>query len=319
MGKRLTKEEIIKRAIKVHGNKYDYSEFLKDEFVYKDHKQEMPIICLKHGLFKQQVRHHMNGCGCQKCSNKYHYTTEEFIQKLNEIYGDIFDYSKTKYVGAFDDVTVICKIHGEFTKDAHSLLQGHGCNKCSKKHHYTTDEWVQLAKEIHKLDDYVYTKSKYVDSKTDICVICPKHGEFWQNPYYHLKGCGCPICNESKLEKDIREFLLEKEIIFEPQKTFEWLKFKKHGLLKYDFYLPKYKVAIECQGIQHFKEVYHFKINKKKLKTVQERDRIKNKLSKENGVKLLYFSNLNIKYPYEVFKDKEELLNKILNKNESNC
>ena len=224
-----------------------------------------------------------------------------------------FDYSKTKYTGIFNDVTVICKTHGEFTKNAHSLLQGHGCNKCSKKYHYTTDEWVQLAKEIHKLDNYDYTKSIYVDSKTDICVICPKHGEFWQNPPSHLKGCGCPICNESKLEKEIRELLLRNKIVFEAQKTFDWLKFKKHGLLKYDFYIPKYNIAIECQGIQHFKEVYHFKTNAEKLKIIQERDKVKNKLSNENGIRLLYYSNLGIEYPYKVFEDKEDLLNNILN------
>lgn len=41
------------------------------------------------------------------------------------------------------------------------------------------------------------------------------------------------------------------------------------------------------------------------------RDTKKRKLCKENGILLLYYSNLGIEYPYEVYENKEELLNKI--------
>ena len=316
MKKRLTKEEIVERARKVHGDKYDYSEFLKEDFEYKNNKQKVPIICLTHGIFMVEVRHHLCGIGCSKCSNKHHHSNEEFVKKLKCIYGDGYDYSKTEYLGAFKDVTVTCKKHGDFTKNAHSLLQGHGCNKCAKKHRWRTDEWVSMAKEVHKADNYDYSKSEYINAKTNVCIICPIHGEFWQSPHYHLKGCGCPHCNESKLEKEIREFLISKNIKFESQKTFDWLKFKKQGILKYDFYLPEHKIAIECQGIQHFKNVDYF--NKDGLNKIQKRDKVKFNLSIKNGIKLLYYSNIGIEYPYKVFENKENLLNEILNYNESN-
>ena len=309
MRKRLTKEEIVERARKVHGDKYGYSEFLKDDFVYKNNRQIMPIICPIHGKFTVEVRHHMSGIGCSKCSKKHNYSETEFIDRLKEIYGDKYDYSKTKYTKVNNDVIVTCKEHGDFTKNSHSLLQGHGCTKCSHKYKWSTDEWVEEAKKVHG-DKYDYSRTNYVDAKTDVEIICPIHGEFWQNPYNHLKGCGCSTCNESKLEKEIREFLLLKNIKFESQKVFNWLKYKKQGILKYDFYLPQYNVAIECQGIQHFKLVERFG---DKLEIIQERDRIKKELSHINGVKLLYYSNLGIKYPYKVFEDKEDLLNNILN------
>lgn len=173
-----------------------------------------------------------------------------------------------------------------------------------------------MAKEVHKADNYDYSKSEYINAKTNVCIICPIHGEFWQSPHYHLKGCGCPHCNESKLEKEIREFLISKNIKFESQKTFDWLKFKKQGILKYDFYLPEHKIAIECQGIQHFKNVDYF--NKDGLNKIQKRDKVKFNLSIKNGIKLLYYSNIGIEYPYKVFENKENLLNEILNYNESN-
>lgn len=33
---------------------------------------------------------------------------------------------------------------------------------------------------------------------------------------------------------------------------------------------------------------------------------------KEHGIKLLYYSNLHIDYPYKVYEDKEELLKEIV-------
>ena len=74
--------------------------------------------------------------------------------------------------------------------------------------------------------------------------------------------------------------------------------------LTLDFYLPKYNIAVECQGIQHFEDSRMLKCEK-----VIERDNIKRKLCEENKIKLLYYSNLKIDYPYEVITDKNKLLN----------
>lgn len=72
-------------------------------------------------------------------------------------------------------------------------------------------------------------------------------------PANHLRGEGCPICNESRLEKEISEFLNENGIEYERQKRFDWL-----GKMSLDFYLPKHNIAIECQGAQHFEPVGFF-------------------------------------------------------------
>lgn len=31
-----------------------------------------------------------------------------------------------------------------------------------------------------------------------MCIICPEHGEFWQYPSDHTKGCGCPKCGRER-------------------------------------------------------------------------------------------------------------------------
>lgn len=53
----------------------------------------------------------------------------------------------------------------------------------------TTEEYIQLAKELNGNEEYDYSKTVYVDIFTDINVIC-KDGEFIINPIKHLKGYG---------------------------------------------------------------------------------------------------------------------------------
>lgn len=75
----------------------------------------------------------------------------------------------------------------------------------------TTEEFICKAIEIHG-DKYDYSKVEYINSHIKVCIICNRCGrEFWQMPYDHLNGKGCKYCNESKLEKNARNFFKEKK------------------------------------------------------------------------------------------------------------
>ena len=120
-------------------------------------------------------------------------TTEEFIQEAKTIHGDKYDYSKVEYKNAYTKICIICPNHGEFWQTPSHHLSGQGCPKCNGKLKYTKENFIKKAREIHK-DKYDYSKIKYVNAHTGICIICPDHGEFWQLPCNHLKGCGCGLC-----------------------------------------------------------------------------------------------------------------------------
>jgi len=61
--KSLTKQEFIKRAKRIHNDKYDYS-----ITEYKNNKTKVKIICKKCGnIFEQYPENHLNGYGCSKC------------------------------------------------------------------------------------------------------------------------------------------------------------------------------------------------------------------------------------------------------------
>lgn len=170
----------------------------------------------------------------------------------------------------------------------------------------TKEEVVERARKVHG-DKYDLSKLVYKNNKTKICVICPKHGEFWQMPYEHLNSKGCKLCRESKMEVYVRNILSKNNIDFEAQKRFEWL-----GLQSLDFYLPKYNIAIECQGIQHYKPVSFGskRLNKfEMLDLVKKRDKNKKNACEEHDIKLLYFSDKQ--YEENVIIDENKLLEEI--------
>lgn len=57
-------------------------------------------------------------------------TNEEYVTRLKNRYGDMYDYSMVNYTRLCDVVTLICPKHGLFEKKAETLLRGCGCDKC---------------------------------------------------------------------------------------------------------------------------------------------------------------------------------------------
>ena len=286
----LSTNEFVEKAQLVHGDKYDYS-----KVIYTKTKENIVIICHIHGEFLQKPNDHLSGCGCPKCGNEsvihnISLTKDDFIIKSNNIHRNMYDYSKVEYINNFSKVCIICSEHGEFWQEPKSHLKGHGCPKCGNSLVKTSKECIEDFKKVHG-DKYDYSNVEYVNSKRKVNIICPEHGIFKQTPNAHLKGCGCPRCSDSKLEREVAKFLGCKNIKLERQKRFYWL-----GKQRLDFYLPDYNIAIECQGEQHFKPVDFAGrgdvwANKLFLKN-QERDKLKLKLCKDNNIRLLYYSSL---------------------------
>lgn len=122
---------------------------------------------------------------------------EYFIQKAKKIHGNRYDYSKVEYKGSREKVCIICPEHGEFwqTPSVH-LRAKYACPMCAKNNlKFNTEEFIERAKNIHG-NKYDYSKANYINNKTRLCIICPRHGEFWQTPSQHLGGHGCPKCGE---------------------------------------------------------------------------------------------------------------------------
>ena len=147
---------------------------------------------------------------------------EKFLIKLKKTHGDNIDTSKVKYVNSQTKVCLICHKkdkngieHGEFWQAPADTVRGRGCPKCAnekrgprQEDRMTTEKYIQKEREVHG-DKYDLSKAVYINANTKMCFICPEHGEFWQLPFAHLKGQGCPKCAGRALSQDdiIKKFL----------------------------------------------------------------------------------------------------------------
>ena len=61
----------------------------------------------------------------------------------------------------------------------------------------TTEEFIKKARAVHG-DKYDYSKVEYVNNLTKVCIVCPEHGYFFQNPIVHLNGHECSECGKKK-------------------------------------------------------------------------------------------------------------------------
>lgn len=302
----LGNEEFIRRAIEVWGSKYSYS-----KVEYKGNKKKVIVTCPIHGDFQTIPYDFLQGHGCPECGiesikEKRRRKPEELLRLANEVHHGKYDYTKAVFTNKRNKITIICPKHGEFEQSLGNHLLGQGCPKCKTEMQAdlfskSAEDFIKQARSVHG-NFYDYSLVEYKNNKTDVIVICPKHGKFKVAPQDHIAGGnGCPICAESKLERKVRLALDKKGIQYiHPARNFDWLRYERKQHL--DFYLPEpYNVAIECQGFQHF--VADDRTGEEGLALRKEMDINKYNLCKEHGIRILYFSTKESYLP-NVYLDK---------------
>lgn len=206
----------IKKAREIHGDTYDYA-----HAVYTRMHDKITITCSIHGNFDQLPYNHLKGKGCKECGraktddfmrtyskdrsikSEQIRSTEQFIKRSEEIYGDLYTYEKAVYTNGKNNIIVTCKIHGDFTQKVYLFLyKQSGCKMCSKarvvvKRTTSNDDFLMKAKTVHGTR-YDYSVTDYKHCEKDVDIICTKHGKFKQRPNVHLKGGGCPHCANEK-------------------------------------------------------------------------------------------------------------------------
>lgn len=214
-----SRESFIEQAKKVHGDKYDYS-----KVDYVNIGSKVCIICREHGEFWQVPYSHLKGHKCPKCANdtknkKRIYSQDEIIEKLHAIFGERYGYDRVLYKNMRTPIILVCHEkdangieHGEFSMRPDNIFSCHqGCPKCyddrrGQAQRKPVEQFIAEATKVHG-GLYEYHKVEYKGDKVKICIVCPVHGDFWQQPSNHLKGQGCPHCsgNAKKWNKETCE------------------------------------------------------------------------------------------------------------------
>ena len=162
------------------------------------------------------------------------------------------------------------------------------CGECKiqSEPYYTKKEFQDI---VEKSNRYIELCENYIDLQTKISYRCKKCGSvYYAKPRNLLMGsCGCKKCRQSKGEIVISSYLDEHHIEYESEKIFNDC--TDIRVLRFDFYIPSFNTVIEYDGKQHFEPVEYFGGKSEFLK-LQNRDKIKEKYCKANGIKLIRIS-----------------------------
>ena len=257
--KRLNTTKFIKEAIKIYGNKYDYS-----LVNCKNNYDNVTIICPIHGKFEQRPTVHLrkNGKGCPKCCVNYKKSLEDYLKVFNNIHGDKYDYSLVNNINNGQSmIDIICPLHGIFKQRAILHYRGHGCKFCANKenglnHRISVENFIEKSVKIHG-DTFDYSLIKEIENvQIGVPIKCKEHNEiFYQRPDNHMNGKnGCKKCKcmgISHLEKEMINFVKEnysnniKENVRNIITPYEL-----------DIYLPDLKLAFEFNGLYWHSELY---------------------------------------------------------------
>ena len=235
----LSKDEFIKRANEVHGERYDYS-----LVNYKDTKTKVEIICKEHGSFFQSPNKHMQGNGCPACGRERtaehnFLTLDDFIRKAKNVHGDKYDYSKSLYTGADNKLEIICEKHGKFEQTPHNHLKGTNCPSCGASISKPEIKLKDLIKSFYKGE--IITNSKNIIPPMELDIFVPTlnlaiefnggywHSEKFKDKNYHIrkynlcKSKGIRLVSiweweylkdRDKIENFIKNLILEKKKLF---------------------------------------------------------------------------------------------------------
>lgn len=246
-------------------------------------------------------------------------TTPITVDNIKDVLGSIrkykplFDFSRSIWRGESVPIKIICKKHNKlFHQTVKSLFKGEIlCPECRKELGLPPipkkcKDWKILLGEFRKVHgdrfEYPNLEEEYTHTHVNIKIKCNVCGHlFEQQPHDHLiKEQGCPKCNYSKLERKIELFLIREGYKYIPlvrkstDKKFEFLERQS-----YDFFLPDYNIAIECQGKQHFiPTAFGGKSPEEHLEYVINLDKIKIQKSKEHKIKLIHVVDEKVKKQY---------------------
>jgi hypothetical protein len=201
--RKLTTEEFINRANKIHKNKYDYS-----KSVFKNIRTKVLIICPIHGEFMQTPKNHMNGQGCPQCGQKYakewsKNNHEHFKNESLKRFGNVYELPnlETLYENSHSKIIIKCNKCGNvFEKIAcdHLTSPHGGCLHCYANKSNEEEEIINFIKEKIGINNIV-TRDRKILNGRELDILIPNkniaieyNGIFWHNELnkpknYHLE------------------------------------------------------------------------------------------------------------------------------------
>lgn len=222
--------------------------------------------------------------GCPKCGYlkaNYEKAFNYFINKYNSEKYELIEFESCH------KVTVKCKICGAIRTTTADNIYRYGCPNCSlikgsQVQRLTKEQFINNSIKVHGTF-YDYSKAEVIDYNTKVCIICPKHGEFWQSPRKHYGDkCGCPKCASSHGERLICQILNDLNINYQYQVKIKNPYNDNNFII--DFKIDN--IIIEYNGQQHYTPVEHFG-GELRFQQQKQRDEYLKRYCEDYNIKLL--------------------------------
>lgn len=251
----------------------------------------------------------LNGHRCRKCANKINAekrskTHVQFIEEVFNLVGREYEVLSF-YTRSKDKVNFKHALCGRnFSMIPNAFLRGQRCPYCYGTKPYTTAEFKNLVYSI--VGDEYEVLSEYITAKSKIKF---RHNEcknvFYMSSNKFLRGCRCSICNSSKGERRILEFLKKNNINFKRQYVFEDC--RNIYPLPFDFGILDENdgllFLIEYHGKQHYEPIEWFG-GEKGFEYRERLDLIKYNYCITNNIKLLVISHKEYEHIDSILKTK---------------
>jgi len=261
---------------------------------------KIEFICPIHGEYTQKLYTHINLTkGCPRCSRSKSLKESRKRKRprwkeLEKLIGE----DKTKDLGCFDKVTLVCDKHGPYEQTVNSFLEGrNGCQECRWENYSKVRSKNERAKNPYPESFYddLYDKEKFLKVKPraldKVDFWCPDHGKYSQRLADHLRGSGCPLCHQltSKDEEELASLLRSHGVEVE-QKRRDLIYNPSTGRgLELDIYIPSHKLAIEYNGLYwHSEEGIRDEDIFSNVIEPQEYHLLKTVLCEEKGIQLIH-------------------------------
>ena len=214
----------IEKAIKKHGNAYDYS-----KVNYVNSKNSVEIICKKHGSFFQSPNYHILGQGCPKCrTSKGEKAISDCLTEKNIK----FEYQK-RFKGCEAKKSLIFDF---YLPEENLCIEFDG-----EQHEISVDYWGGQS-GLEKRKRYDVIKERFC-LENNIQLFRIRHDDNIQKKLNQINSY-FKSSYEIQLEMFIKENYQEGTIIYNDPKEI-------------DIYLPDLKLAFEFNGVY-----WHNEINK---------------------------------------------------------
>ena len=228
-------------------------------------------------------------------------TAETFKTNAHRVHGNLYDYSRVKYINAHTKVEIGCSKHGPFFQRPNNhTSHRQGCPSCDLNRKQiraisltmTTLEFIERSKLLYG-NTLSYGSTVYNKSYAPIILTCITHGDFnIARAEKHLMGQGCPSCKEfgSTGERLIVRILSEEGTPYRREYKFDDCRSDvTNRKLPFDFYLPDQNILIEFDGEQHTKESPLFHPGQRFLR-MKKHDQIKNDFARSQNIRLYRFT-----------------------------